>query len=93
MKEIIDENAWLIVFILFTILGCLFSGCRNMSDQEIQEALDAQSQIRMNIAKDAIYGIKVIEGCEYFVVDGYLRSINLVHKGNCSNPIHKCICK
>lgn len=35
MKEIINKNAWLIVFILFTILGCLFSGCKDNSEAVI----------------------------------------------------------
>jgi hypothetical protein len=34
---------------------------------------------------------QIIEGCEYIYSSGIgLRS--RVHKGNCSNPIHKCNC-
>lgn len=32
--------------------------------------------------------ICVIEGCEYFICDNYHGNV-IVHKGNCSNPIHK----
>jgi hypothetical protein len=32
--------------------------------------------------------ICVIEACEYFICDVYAGAV-IVHKGNCSNPIHK----
>lgn len=37
MKETIDKNAWFIVFILFTILWCIFGGCNyiNVSDPQV----------------------------------------------------------
>lgn len=29
------------------------------------------------------------DGCEYFIMYG-LKKFGITHKGNCSNPIHKC---
>jgi len=31
-----------------------------------------------------------IEGCEYLKMRSYSGYFSLTHKGNCSNPIHKC---
>lgn len=36
--------------------------------------------------------IVIVEGCEYFKINEYT-SYTYVHKGNCSNPVHKCNCK
>ena len=36
--------------------------------------------------------VVVVEGCEYFRINAYT-SYTYVHKGNCTNPIHKCNCK
>lgn len=36
-----------------------------------------------------------LDGCEYIYVSvnsGYAGALGLTHKGNCSNPIHKCKC-
>ena len=35
--------------------------------------------------------ITTIEGCEYFVNENAYGN-SITHKGNCSNPIHKCNC-
>lgn len=40
------------------------------------------------------YTIVVIDECEYLCAGSiYSNYAVLTHKGNCSNPIHKCICK
>lgn len=44
------------------------------------------------------YSIRIIDGCEYIQVENAYKSSNnynytLTHKGNCSNPIHKCPCQ
>lgn len=78
MKKI-NENAWLIVFILFAIFGCLFGGCGE--------------EYVSNNYHNSIETIVEIEGCEYFVLDAY-GSYTICHKGNCKNPIHieNCPC-
>lgn len=56
MKEI-NENAWLIVFVLFAILGCLFSGCYMAPN-------DSQTLVINRIEKRNTY-------CEYKTEQGW----------------------
>lgn len=40
------------------------------------------------------YDIMILDGCEYFSYKWAGQDTHvLTHKGNCSNPIHKCPCK
>lgn len=67
----------LITIIFLIIAGCI--GC----EREIEKP---------NIE----YSIRIIDGCEYIQVENSYKTANnynytLTHKGNCKNPIHKCI--
>ena len=74
------------VFILSIIFLIIFCSCTNNQSNENSTTITTQA--------DGVGELTVvkIDGCEYF--QNYTRDGHYVytHKGNCTNPIHKCKC-
>lgn len=85
MKKI-ENDAWLIVFVLFAILGCLFGGCDNPQPVPKNYATDKEG-----ISSPDEVSIYEYQGHEYirFDVGNYSWG---GHYPECPNPIHKCKC-
>ena len=75
---------------VFLYIWYVFSGCSKESTPDRKMTMDELKQ-----GKDSppinlwIRGTIDIEECQYFVVYIYGGNYNIVHKGNCSNPIHR----
>lgn len=68
---------------LIILLSFLFFRCETNVHTE-------PTNIKVNGASFNIY---YIDSCEYLSKSVGANSGLLTHKGDCSNPIHKCICK
>lgn len=67
---------------VFVFLIILFFSCN------IHYTDDNSNIVKENSIKTVVY-----DGCEYLMFITYGGVGVLSHKGNCSNPIHKCNCK
>lgn len=65
-------------FLSFLVLFT-FAACSSGSDQRPTNELNPNYVV-------------IVGGCEYYKIAAWY-SYTYVHKGNCSNPIHKCNCK
>jgi hypothetical protein len=74
---------YLIILSILSILILFLVSCETNVDQK-------QSQIKIEGMTLKIY---IIDECEYYSYCFACNSGILTHKGNCSNPIHKCPCQ
>ena len=74
------------------ILGMLSaSSCNNTTSNGMQEIVTEVKQpnpIRIYHIDQGKYSIQIVDGCEYIVSSS---KVDITHKGDCSNPIHKNI--
>lgn len=88
MKKI-ENEIWLIVFALFTILGCIFGGCK----EETPNTITKRSEISVATLNGTRYlEVVEIERCQYFCQNLGGHGGIFTHSGTCTNPIHKCKC-
>lgn len=64
------------------VIALLIAGCEQKSSQSIKETKSYRDEDLR------IYRILNIDGCEYIKMETNY-TIYIVHKGNCSNPIHQ----
>lgn len=67
--------------ILFILLIGFLTSCNYSEPNKNGESFNPDMDLNQN-------SVIVVEGCEYYVVRAYA-SYTYVHKGNCSNPIHR----
>ncbi len=76
-----------ITCVLMMFAGLFLTSC-GPSAAELEQ-MNAEQKLTMTSTgrKPQILGITKIDGCEYFLFQGYYADF-CTHKGNCSNPIH-----
>jgi len=76
------------IFMTISLLSCT-------SEKNPQGVMGSTQWVKEDAIKKK-HTVLTIDGCEYIhssVSYGQAGGLGLTHKGNCSNPIHKCNCK